>query len=82
MTMVRLVEYAVKGADGRYAHLAEHPLIKSTMIKGKEIAAVIRKPNMVIVVIEGFPLQFESDDAQVLDDMMHFFYQIHLRFGD
>lgn len=82
MTMVRLAEYAVKGVDGKYADLATHSLIQSTMINAKEIAAIIKRPNMVIVVVEGFPIQFESDDPERLEDMMQFFYQIHLRFGD
>ena len=82
MTMVRLAEYAVKGADGKYAALARHSLIQNTILSAKNISTIVRKPNMVIVVLDGFPLQFDSDDAEELDDMVNFFYQIRLRFGD
>lgn len=80
MAMVRLAEYAEKGADGRFAAVANHPLIQRVSMHGQSISVILRKDDCVVVVVDGFPLQFESNDPAELDLMVAFFNQIYIRF--
>ncbi len=80
MVMVDLERYALNGKDGQFSKLVGHPLVRATILKGESISGVVRRDKDVLVILDGYPLEFSSDDDDELNTLFIFFHNISMRF--